>query len=1161
MVARRFVSIERATPLNGEVLSAVVSFLTKEAPLSPCTEIELSGLVQGVLSEVSSYSRGSLNVVAFLEVCRRVGHEFSPASSSSFGPSKAKIIVRHTLDGSSPYGSIETLSEPSVKSRKDLLRCLAYLCAVVCIRSADALQSLVTVLSAVKALLEVQLTEKELEAVILVAWGRLLFLQNGPTSGLSSLLLVDACAESVEEKLQTLLSPNGPFSPVEKTEMGTGTGLPLAFHVVKAAVSGGGGGSGGLRVRSPPRVSSQAGSLLFSAEEKRERETPSRIASLATTTSAKQAATSSSSSSKQLPCSTVSCRLPDSSEVLLSAALARTDLSPASPLWNSVETVQTAQAEEEGGRKGEGTVSASPSSGSLLGRSAYQWTVQLDSAALEQFARQVGGSAGEVVLCVSEWMEARPALRGRDGRLHDHLGRDGFVREGVKTIVSGRSLIPVFVGGDAESRHREAWQSPQSLLLKAPRDAVVLRSDTNSMVLLLEKADQTDEKVCVLLENVSPLSSIQKGSRMSAGDAVATASLWCGGSGGSPFDFEVSVSAWLHRVPFPASRSSLVSAELLPIWRDLFIDPLPLIQAGSQGVDTFQGSSAAPTATVAPSSPSPPHSPAVSNSAKGSEVSAETITTREGGEGSEDISATGGGVRFRGAQSLLFGRKMRTPSELQEARKRVVGPNCSLFYRQRPLKIVRGVQEFLMDEGGRLFLDCINNVAHVGHGHPLVVQAGQAQMGVLNTNARFLHDGLVAYAERLCSLLPEGLDVAFLTCTGSEANELALRLARAYTGREDLVVLEGCYHGNTSALVNVCAYEKYGQTAAPWSHPVVCPDPYRGPFTYENSDAGEKYAGLVKDKIEEVEKKGRGVAAFLAESVMSCGGQVFYPQGFLKTAFEHARAAGALAIADEVQTGFGRTGSPFWWAFEEQGAVPDIVTMGKPIGNGHPLSAVVTTREVADAFRKGEYFNTFGGNPVSCAVGLAVIQAVELGGLRERAGEVGAYLVKRLQGLMADFPLLGDVRGRGLFVGIELVRDRVTKEPAKEEASYLALRLRELGILVSTDGPHGNVLKLKPPMTFCGASADGLVAAFEGALREDCLSEEAVAQRRTKESERKEQAAKEHLASAMWIERALQSGAACLVSAWQGLARRPLLVGALGALVGVAASRLAQRVR
>jgi 4-aminobutyrate aminotransferase-like enzyme/Ser/Thr protein kinase RdoA (MazF antagonist) len=419
----------------------------------------------------------------------------------------------------------------------------------------------------------------------------------------------------------------------------------------------------------------------------------------------------------------------------------------------------------------------------------------------------------------------------------------------------------------------------------------------------------------------------------------------------------------------------------------------------------------------------------------------------------------------------------RPTAELLERRRRLIGPSLSLSYRQ-PLHIVRGAGSYLYDADGSEYLDGVNNVCHVGHEHPRVVEAVARQMAVLNTNTRYLHEHLLDYAERLTATLPEPLEACYLVCSGSEANELALRMARTVTGRHDVVVLDAAYHGNTSALVGLSPYKFAGAGGSgPGAGVRVAPlpDPYRGP--HRGPETGSAYAEDVRAVLAEAP-----AAAFFAESLPGCGGQILPPRHFLSAAFEHARAAGALAIADEVQCGLARVGSRFW-GFELDGALPDIVTMGKPLGNGHPLAAVVTTRAIAEAFDNGmEYFNTFGGNPVSCAAGLAVLDVIRDEALDARALAVGTRLQASLRALADRHEVVGDVRGAGLYLGVELVRDRDAREPAPELASSAVDRARDAGVLLSTDGPDHNVVKIKPPLSFGHPEADRLVETLDRAL-------------------------------------------------------------------------------
>jgi 4-aminobutyrate aminotransferase-like enzyme len=445
--------------------------------------------------------------------------------------------------------------------------------------------------------------------------------------------------------------------------------------------------------------------------------------------------------------------------------------------------------------------------------------------------------------------------------------------------------------------------------------------------------------------------------------------------------------------------------------------------------------------------------------------------------------------------AALFPPRAPAREEALARRRAATGGNVRLSYR-RPLQIVRGWMQHLYDETGRAYLDVFNNVPLVGHSHPRVVRAVQAQMALLNTNTRYLHPNLARYAERLTRRMPDPLRVCFLLNSASEANELALRLARTHTGRRDVIVLDHAYHGNTGGLIEISPYKLNGPGGSappPWVQVAPVPDDYRGPYKRSDPEAGAKYAQHVAACIETIGRRGvdgtgvAGVAAFIAETLPSVGGQIVLPPGYLAAVYEHVRAAGGLCIADEVQVGFGRLGVEFW-GFATQAVVPDIVVLGKPIGNGFPLAAVVTTPEVAASFDNGmEFFSTFGGNPVACAAGLAVLDVVEEEGLQERARKLGERLLAGLCELHGRHALIGDVRGLGLFLGVELVRDRQTLEPAGLEAGHVADRLREQGILAGTDGPFHNVLKIRPPLILEEDDADFFVEVLDSVLGEDAV--------------------------------------------------------------------------
>ncbi len=410
--------------------------------------------------------------------------------------------------------------------------------------------------------------------------------------------------------------------------------------------------------------------------------------------------------------------------------------------------------------------------------------------------------------------------------------------------------------------------------------------------------------------------------------------------------------------------------------------------------------------------------------------------------------------------------------QLLEARNRHLSTSLSLAH-GTPLHIVRGEMQYLHSADGTRYLDLVNNVCHVGHCHPDVVAAGQRQMALLNTNSRYLYPGLTDYLSRLTSTLPEPLRVGFLVNSGSEANELAVRLARAHTRTRDMIVVEGAYHGHTEMLIELSPYKFMGPGGKgepePWVHVLPIPDSFRG--------GRRDFAAEAARVIDEAAP----VAGLMIETMLSCAGQVPLPSGYLCGVVESVRAAGGLYIADEVQVGFGRVGSHMW-AFQEHGVVPDIVVLGKPMGNGHPMGAVITTPEIAASLGEMEFFSTFGGNPVSCAIGMAVLDVIEREGLMQRAAALGARFLSGLRELQKRHEAIGDVRGRGLFLGIELVCDRATLAPAADEAAALVDAMREQGVLLSTDGPMHNVIKVKPPMALSENDIDRTLAKLDQLL-------------------------------------------------------------------------------
>ena len=426
---------------------------------------------------------------------------------------------------------------------------------------------------------------------------------------------------------------------------------------------------------------------------------------------------------------------------------------------------------------------------------------------------------------------------------------------------------------------------------------------------------------------------------------------------------------------------------------------------------------------------------------------------------------------------------MLNHKEILELRRKYLGPSLSVSY-DVPLHIVRGEAQYLFDVKGNRYLDCVNNIQHVGHCHPKVVEAAQQQYEKLNTNTRYLDETIVNYAKDITSTLPAGLEVCFFTNSGSEANDLALRMTRQFTGSRETIVLDGAYHGNLSSLIEISPYKHNGPGGSgppDFVHTIPMPDKYRG--KYRGKGSGRQYVQEVQNKIAAIQDKGGMVSAFISEALMGCGGQMILPEGFLKESFTKVKKAGGVCIADEIQIGFGRMGSHFW-GFESENVVPDIVTMGKSMGNGHSLSALVTTKEIADAFNNGmEYFNSFGGNPLSCAVGQAVLNVIRNEGLQAHAEHVGNYLLQKLQSLQNDHDIISDVRGRGLFIGIELVRD-YELTPAANEAHTIVNSMKEKGVLLSTDGPDHNVIKIKPPMVFSKDNAHELVSKIDETISE-----------------------------------------------------------------------------
>ncbi|RLA31192.1 MAG: aspartate aminotransferase family protein [Gammaproteobacteria bacterium] len=414
-------------------------------------------------------------------------------------------------------------------------------------------------------------------------------------------------------------------------------------------------------------------------------------------------------------------------------------------------------------------------------------------------------------------------------------------------------------------------------------------------------------------------------------------------------------------------------------------------------------------------------------------------------------------------------------------RKKVLGSAYKLFY-DEPVHIVRGEGVWLYDSDGRKFLDMYNNVPHVGHCHPHVVEALTRQIRTLNTHTRYLHGGVLEYAEKLTGKFPDELDTVMFSCTGSEANELALRIARACTGGTGLIVTDYAYHGNTKAIFEISTEDIAPEDIPDYVVTVPSPDTYRG--IYRDDDAAEKYASHIDSAIETLQSRGIKPAAFVIDTIVSSAGIVTPPAGYLRLAADRIRAAGGLFVADEVQPGFGRMGTHFW-GYEADDLIPDIVTMGKPMGNGHPMAATVTRAELVDEFsQRVHYFNTFGGSPVSCAAGMAVLQVLEKEKLQQNALAVGQYLTDGLTELASRHAAIGDVRGSGFFKSVELVKDRESREPATELTARVINGLRERQVLAGSIGKDANILKLRPPMVFTQENADHFLNVLDDVFNE-----------------------------------------------------------------------------
>jgi 4-aminobutyrate aminotransferase-like enzyme len=419
----------------------------------------------------------------------------------------------------------------------------------------------------------------------------------------------------------------------------------------------------------------------------------------------------------------------------------------------------------------------------------------------------------------------------------------------------------------------------------------------------------------------------------------------------------------------------------------------------------------------------------------------------------------------------------RGNEDLLQRRSRLLGASARLFYEQ-PVHLVSGAGVWVTDSTGKRYLDCYNNVPHVGHCHPHVVAALSRQAATLNTHTRYLHDGILDYVERLTAKMSDSITSAIMVCTGSEANDIALRMAEVVTGHKGIIATNHTYHGNTSAVSQLSTTRPpVGGYGGHVRH-IMAPDSYR-PVGGTSESHATAFADAVLHACQSLQQSGHGVAALIICASFVNEGFPDLAPDFLKAAINHVREAGGIIIADEVQPGFGRIGSHFW-GYEKAGITPDIVTLGKPMGNGHPVAAVATSLEHLNAFHKAfNYFNTFGGNPVSCAVASAVLDVIEQEKLQENAQDVGLYTRQGLQRLADKHALIGDVRGSGLAIGAELVLDRHLKTPATRETARLVELMRENGVLLGSNGLSYNVLKMRPPLPFSKANADVLLAALD----------------------------------------------------------------------------------
>jgi 4-aminobutyrate aminotransferase-like enzyme len=444
------------------------------------------------------------------------------------------------------------------------------------------------------------------------------------------------------------------------------------------------------------------------------------------------------------------------------------------------------------------------------------------------------------------------------------------------------------------------------------------------------------------------------------------------------------------------------------------------------------------------------------------------------------INPIGAANTFKQAVNLPIDEVPSVESQILR-RQQFISPLVSISYR-KPISVTGAAFQYMYESNGTAILDAYNNIPHVGHTHPKVVEAGQRQMAKLNTNTRYIYDLLAEYSEKLLAKFHPSLSKVYFVNSGSAASDLAMRIAFAHTKNPNILVMEHGYHGNTQISIDISDYKfnnkkGFGQKSNILKAPI--PDTYLGKYKINDGSAGKLYA---HDAMQVIKDSGKSVGAFITEPIVGCGGQVPLAEGYLQNLYPAIRAQGGICISDEVQTGFGRVGD-YYWGYEAQGVIPDLVVLGKPMGNGHPMGAVVCTEAIADSFSKGvEFFSSFGGNPVSCAIGISVLEVIEEEKLQENARIVGNHYGSLFTSLQKEFEVIGDVRGAGLFLGVEIVKAG-TSDHDTELASLIKNEMRNRNILISTDGPYDNVLKTKPPLCFTKENGEQVVENMRNILK------------------------------------------------------------------------------